>query len=105
MKNEPQKKYGWGGARTSSGRRQKTGAADCMTLSAHVPTTLVNALKEAAEDEGVSLSSKVTEILNDWIDHQNDEPEKPEPDARTQALNRLADALEKIVERVSIDKE
>lgn len=99
MKKEPEKKYGWGGARPYLGRRQKTGAADCMTLSAHVPTTLVNALKEAAEDEGVSLSSKVTEILNDWIDHQNDEPDQPEPDALAAAVNRLADVIEKIVNR------
>ncbi len=100
MKKEPQK-YGWGGARPSAGRRQKTGNADCMTLSAHVTKTLASALKEAAEEEGVSLSLKVTEILNDWIDHQYDEIEQPDPDPLAVAINRLADVLERITSRIA----
>ena len=101
MKNEPEKKYGWGGARPYSGRRQKTGAADCMTLSAHVPKSLVDDLKEAASEEGVSLSSKITEILTDWINTQYDENEQPDPtpDALAAAVNRLAEVIEKIANR------
>jgi hypothetical protein len=101
MKNEPNKKYGWGGARPYSGRRQKTGAAECMTLSAHVPKSLVDDLKEAASEEGVSLSSKITEILTNWINSQCDEATQPDPspDALAAAVNRLADVIEKIVNR------
>lgn len=111
MKKKP-KAPGWGGARPHAGRRRRKEDEQNITLSAHVPESTVNALKEAAEDDGISLSQKTAEILTDWAATQNAadepeelEPEQEQPDPRTQALNRLADALEKIVERVSIDKE
>lgn len=110
MRKKQPKAPGWGGARPHAGRRRRKEDEQNITLSAHVPESTVNALKEAAEDDGISLSQKTAEVLTDWAAAQAAEPEEESqpdqaPDALAVAVNRLADALEKIVERVSIDKE
>lgn len=52
---------GWGGARPNAGRK-KTSAQ----VTARVPLNVLDALKAAAEADGVSLSSKTAEILAAW---------------------------------------
>lgn len=105
MKKKP-KAPGWGGARPHAGRRRRKEDEQNITLSAHVPESTVNALKEAAEDDGISLSQKTAEVLTDWAAAQNAdnepeelEPEQEQPDPLAAAVNRLADVIEKIVNR------
>ena len=103
-----EKKSSRGGARHNAGRPKREGPAQYETVSAHVPIETANALKFAAEKENISLSAKAAHVLTTWAEAQNKNPfEEPAEilDARTRVLNRLAEALEKIVERVSIDKE
>lgn len=97
MKKEPEKKYGWGGARPNSGRRKSTGKDNVsyITLNMRVREATVDALREAAEREEISLSKKANEVLTAWA---NDQPD-PTQDALAAAVNRLADVIEKIVNR------
>jgi len=115
MKKKP-KAPGWGGRRENqTGRPRRlarAGEARTEKVGTIATKTVMEALKASAEEENVSISTKIFLILDDWAATQNAadepeelEPEQEQPDPRTQALNRLADALEKIVERVSIDKE
>ena len=112
MKKESDTKTsGRGGTRSHAGRPKRKGPPQYETVAAHVPVETANLLKFSAEKEGISLSAKAASVLTTWADAQNknpwdEEPQPdPSPDALAAAVNRLAEALEKIVERVSIDKE
>lgn len=100
MKKEPEKKYGWGGARPNSGRRKSTGKDNVtyITLNMRVREATVDALRESAEREEISLSKKANEVLTAWANGQAAQPD-PDPDALAAAVNRLADVIEKIVNR------
>ena len=94
-----------GGARPGAGRPKRKGPAQYETVAAHVHVETANTLRFAAEKEGVSLSAKSAEVLNTWAEAQNknpwDENQQPDtsPDALAAAVNRLADVIEKIVNR------
>lgn len=104
--NEENKTSGWGGARANSGRKKKT-REEGATISAHISKPIRTMLKRAALKNGITLSKQTAKVLTDWAAAQDPNIKQPDPspDALTAAVNRLADALEKIVERVSIDKE
>ena len=58
----PQKSTMWGGRRLNAGRKKSAGQ-----VSARVPLSVLDALKDEAEKEGVSLSAKTAEILATWV--------------------------------------
>lgn len=51
----------WGGRRPNAGRKKVSDQ-----VSARVPLDVLDALKAAADADGVSLSAKTAEILGDW---------------------------------------
>ena len=51
----------WGGKRPNAGRKKVSDQ-----VSARVPLDVLDALKAAADADGVSLSAKTAEILGDW---------------------------------------
>lgn len=51
----------WGGRRPNSGRKKTT-----EQVSTRVPLAVLDALKDAAKADGVSLSAKTAEILAEW---------------------------------------
>ena len=51
----------WGGRRPNTGRKKTTGQ-----VSPRVPLAVLDALKEAARADGVSLSAKTAEVLAEW---------------------------------------
>lgn len=59
--NEPEAADTWGGKRANAGRKKETDQ-----VSARVPLAVLDALKAAADADGVSLSAKTAEILGDW---------------------------------------
>lgn len=51
----------WGGRRLNAGRKKSTGQ-----VSTRVPLDVLDALKAAADADGVSLSAKTAEVLAEW---------------------------------------
>lgn len=51
----------WGGRRLNAGRKKSTGQ-----VSTRVPLDVLDALKDAAMADGVSLSAKTAEVLAEW---------------------------------------
>lgn len=58
---DPKKTATWGGRRPNAGRKKSAGQ-----VSARVPLAVLDALKAAAEADGVSLSAKTAEVLTEW---------------------------------------
>lgn len=58
---KPKKTASWGGRRANAGRKKESDQ-----VSARVPLDVLDALKAAADADGVSLSAKTAEILGDW---------------------------------------
>ena len=51
----------WGGRRPNAGRKKTS-----TYISARIPLGVFDEVKAAADDEGVSLSAKVAEVLAEW---------------------------------------
>ena len=103
-----EKKSSRGGARHNAGRPKREGPAPYTAATTHLKNDVADAVKAAADRAQITMSAQIARILSEWAEAQNKNPfEEPAEilDARTRVLNRLAEALEKIVERVSIDKE
>ena len=109
MKKKP-KAPGWGGRRENqTGRPRKlarAGEARTEKVWTIATKTVMEALKASAEEENVSISTRIFLILDDWAAAQNAddepeelEPEQEQPDPLAAAVNRLADVIEKIVNR------
>lgn len=58
---KPKKTASWGGRRANAGRKKESDQ-----VSARVPLAVLDALKAAAEADGVSLSAKTAEVLTEW---------------------------------------
>ena len=114
MRKKKPKAPGWGGRRENqTGRPRKlarTGEARTEKVGTIVTKSVMETLKEAADAENVSVSTKIFLLIEDWAAAQTDEQEPEHDDieqtaALSAAVNRLADVLEKITSRIRPEEE
>ena len=106
MKKEPEKKPGArGGARSNAGRPKRKGPVPYTAATTHLKNDVADAVKASADRAQITISAQIARILGEWAEAQNKNPwadaeqPNPTPDALSAAVIRLADVIEKIVNR------